>query len=74
MTKLKKKSEGILLAAQLVNVLKAIALDSEAEDGNKLRAIELIIQLIDDLPDLLDKLPELADLSDKQPEGETDNE
>jgi hypothetical protein len=64
MTKLKKKSEGILLAAELVNVLKGIALDPEAEDKDRLRAVELIIQLVDDLPELLDKLPE-AESSDE---------
>jgi hypothetical protein len=58
MTKLKKRSEGILLAAELVNVLKGIALDHEAEDPDKLRAIELIMRLVEDVPDLLDKLPE----------------
>ena len=57
MTKLKKKPEGVLLAAELVNVLKTIALNTEAEDADKLRAVELILQLIDDVPDLLDKLP-----------------
>jgi hypothetical protein len=62
MTKLKKKPEGVLLAAELVNVLKTIALNTEAEDADKLRAVELILQLIDDVPDLLDKLP-LAETS-----------
>lgn len=70
MTKLNKKTEAVLLAAKLVNVLKGIALNPESEDADKLRAVELILHLIDDVPALLDKLPETETL-DKSSEAET---
>jgi hypothetical protein len=70
MTKLNKKTEAILLAAQLVNVLKGIALNPESEDADKLRAVELILHLMDDVPALLDKLSE-TETQEKSPEAET---
>jgi hypothetical protein len=73
MTKLNKKTEAVLLAAKLVNVLKGIALNPESEDADKLRAVELILHLIDDVPALLDKLPETETL-DKSSEAETSAE
>jgi hypothetical protein len=73
MTKLNKKTEAVLLAAKLVNVLKGIALNPESEDADKLRAVELILHLIDDVPALLDKLPETETL-DKSQEAETSAE
>jgi hypothetical protein len=73
MTKLNKKTEAILLAAQLVNVLKGIALNPESEDADKLRAVELILHLMDDVPALLDKLSE-TETPDTSPEAETSEE
>jgi hypothetical protein len=73
MTKLNKKTEAILLAAQLVNVLKGIALNPESEDADKLRAVELILHLMDDVPALLDKLSE-TETQEKSPEAETSEE
>ncbi len=73
MTKLNKKTEAVLLAAKLVNVLKGIALNPESEDADKLRAVELILHLMDDVPALLDKLSE-TETPDKSPEAETSAE
>jgi hypothetical protein len=73
MTKLNKKTEAILLAAQLVNVLKGIALNPESEDADKLRGVELILHLMDDVPALLDKLSE-TETQEKSPEAETSEE
>jgi hypothetical protein len=73
MTKLNKKTEAVLLAAKLVNVLKGIALNPESEDADKLRAVELILHLMDDVPALLDKLSE-TETPDMSPEAETSEE